>query len=271
MPKKKILIIEDDSSVKEILTRFLKNEGYAIFHASDGEDGFDQSLIHKPDLIITDIILPIKDGLALLVELNKNPETKDILKMVLTNVDDKEIVQKAFKNGAVSYCIKTRYKLKEIAEEIKKILFPQKKKLPPKGRNSKKNLVVMLNDDGFILGIFKRIFEEKGFLFEGRESIPLSGVAKELAALKPWVLVVDLVMCLDGIRVIKEARSNSELKNTPIVAVDNLYSQEEIEGAYRAGVDAYVSMSEYVPSCAVEEIIRVAEEKIKKNQEKRGK
>lgn len=74
-----ILIVEDDAQVREMLSETLQEEGYDILEAVDGVDGLEQCETHSPDLVITDIMMPRKEGLSLITELRrKRPETSVI-------------------------------------------------------------------------------------------------------------------------------------------------------------------------------------------------
>ena len=73
----KILIIEDDTDFREMLSELLHRKGYEVGQASNGEEGIREALEHAYDLIITDIIMPDKEGLETILELKKNiPQCK---------------------------------------------------------------------------------------------------------------------------------------------------------------------------------------------------
>ena len=62
----KILIVDDTEEIREILRLFIENLGHEVIEAVDGQDGFEKAKIHKPDLIITDAMMPKVDGFTLL-------------------------------------------------------------------------------------------------------------------------------------------------------------------------------------------------------------
>ena len=121
---KKILFIEDESALQRAVTRILDDEGYKTFSAMDGEIGI--ALAHKelPDLILLDLIIPKKDGFAVLSELKNDVATKDIPVVVLTNLEGSADIERALMLGATTYLVKTNYKLEEVVEKIKNILRP---------------------------------------------------------------------------------------------------------------------------------------------------
>jgi DNA-binding response OmpR family regulator len=125
MGKKKILIVEDESTLQKALTEFLEEEGFEVFSALDGEIGVALAKKEKPDLVLLDIILPKKDGYEVLEDLKGNEETKNIPVILLTNLESPEDIDRAFEKGASTYLVKSNYKLEEVVGKIKEILEMQ--------------------------------------------------------------------------------------------------------------------------------------------------
>ena len=102
---KKILIIEDDKLIKSILEFILKDEGYNVEYASDGLIGLEMINSIQPDLVITDIMLPYKSGLEIIMAVNiNNPKTPIIVISSLGNED--LTVTDALKLGATDILAK---------------------------------------------------------------------------------------------------------------------------------------------------------------------
>jgi len=121
MPKK-ILFIEDESSLQKTFSDILGPEGYEIISALDGEIGLRLAKTKNPDLILLDLILPKVHGFEVLKELKTNPKTKEIPVIVLTNLEEMGDVEKALELGATTYLVKVQYTLEEVVEKIKKII-----------------------------------------------------------------------------------------------------------------------------------------------------
>jgi len=119
---KKILFIEDESTLQKTFSDILKDEGYEVLNAFDGEEGLRLAQQELPDLILLDLILPKMHGFDVLKSLKENPETKDIPVIVLTNLEATTDIEKALELGATTYLIKANYSLKEILEKIKSAL-----------------------------------------------------------------------------------------------------------------------------------------------------
>jgi DNA-binding response OmpR family regulator len=97
-------------------------EGLKVFTAEDGEDGISQAKKKHPNIILLDTLLSKLDGFSVLENLKNDPKTKNIPVILLTNLGQKDEVEKGFKLGAVDYLIKAHFKPSEIITKIKKIL-----------------------------------------------------------------------------------------------------------------------------------------------------
>jgi len=119
---KNILFIEDEAVLQDAFGEFLKQKGYKITKALDGETGLRLAKSENPDLIILDLVLPNKEGFEVLRELKEDEKTKDIPVIVLTNLEGIKDIDRALSSGATTYLIKTQYNMEEIIEKIKKVL-----------------------------------------------------------------------------------------------------------------------------------------------------
>lgn len=119
---KKILFVEDESALQRAATQVLTEEGYKVFSALDGETALQYAKKERPDIILLDLVIPKKSGFEVLDELKKDPETKDIPVIILSNLESSEDIGKALERGATTYLVKTNYKLDEVVDKIKSIL-----------------------------------------------------------------------------------------------------------------------------------------------------
>jgi len=119
---KTILLVEDDPFVVDIYTKKLKNAGFLIKTAQDGEEALKKIMEKKPDLLVLDIVLPNIDGWELLDKIKRNEKLRDLKVVVLSNLDQKIDVEKGLEFGIVRYFIKAHYTPSQVVREIKKIL-----------------------------------------------------------------------------------------------------------------------------------------------------
>jgi len=119
---KKILIIEDDKFLRELIAQKLIKEGYEVSEAVDGEEGLKKLKEEKPDLVLLDLILPGIDGFEVLARTREESTLSSIPVIILSNLGQKEDVEKGLKMGAVDYLIKAHFTPGEIIEKIKAAL-----------------------------------------------------------------------------------------------------------------------------------------------------
>lgn len=119
----KILLVEDDPFLIDIYSTKFKEDGFAVKVAKNGGEFFKElENNEKPDLILLDIVLPGVDGWEILRKV-KNDDLVDGMKIViLSNLGQREEVEKGIDLGAAKYLIKSHYTPTEVVEEVKKIL-----------------------------------------------------------------------------------------------------------------------------------------------------
>lgn len=120
--KNKILIIEDDSYISDMYRIKLESEGFDVIVASDGQKGVECLNQQKPDLILLDVVMPKMDGFSVLQNIKEDPEVQDIPIIMLTNLGQKDSVEKGLKLGAVDYIIKAHFTPLEVVEKVKNFL-----------------------------------------------------------------------------------------------------------------------------------------------------
>lgn len=121
----KILVVDDDTFVRDLYRRIFTYEGYEVDVAADGAEGLAKTRSFKPDLLLLDIMMPDKDGLEVTRELKADRETKDITIVMLTNQAQDDSIKEAFKLGAAGYLLKTELNPEQIRLEVKNFLTPE--------------------------------------------------------------------------------------------------------------------------------------------------
>ncbi len=100
----------------------LELDGFEVIDATDGEKGLRQAKKEQPDLILLDLILPKKDGIAVLEELKQDPSTSSVPVIILSNIGQKEQIDRCFALGAADYMIKAHFIPSEVINKIKQTL-----------------------------------------------------------------------------------------------------------------------------------------------------
>lgn len=121
MAKAKILIVEDDASLAEVLDYNLKQEGYQTQLARDGQQGLREIRLHCPDLVVLDLMLPMIDGLEICRILRANPVTQNLLILMLTARSEETDQLVGFSVGADDYVTKP-FSIKVLLQRINALL-----------------------------------------------------------------------------------------------------------------------------------------------------
>lgn len=124
--KKKILVIDDDKNLVEMLKIRLESEGFKVVSACDGEEGLEKTLKEKPNLIILDIMLPGISGYEVCQKLKDDNKTWDIPVMMLTAKGDLESRFTGLFTGAIEYMSKP-YESRVLLRNIRQLLSMDKK------------------------------------------------------------------------------------------------------------------------------------------------
>jgi two-component system phosphate regulon response regulator PhoB len=118
MPKPKVLIIEDDRSLAEVLSYNFKAAGYDVLAATDGQDGLLQAQLKSPDVVLLDLMLPVVDGLDVCRRLRADQSTREIVIVMLTAKAEETDELIGFSLGADDYVTKP-FSVKVLLERVK--------------------------------------------------------------------------------------------------------------------------------------------------------
>ena len=119
---KKILLVEDDNSLREIYGIRLTAEGYTIVSAGDGEAALATAAREKPDLIIADVMMPKISGFDMLDILRTTPETKDIKVIMMTALSSDDQRQRGESLGADRYLVKSQVGIEDVVNVVHEVL-----------------------------------------------------------------------------------------------------------------------------------------------------
>lgn len=123
MPNKKYIIIADDNEFFwKILQGELTQRGYDVVPVANGQEVIDKSRESKPDLVLLDIIMPVKDGFETIAEIKKDPHLKDIKIVIFSNLGQKEDIEKAKEMGASGYIVKKDFSIKDLIDKVENFL-----------------------------------------------------------------------------------------------------------------------------------------------------
>jgi len=118
--KKKILIVEDDKLLLELLCDRMKKEGFQLYKAKEGASALKKALKNRPDLILLDIMMPGMDGLTMLNKLRRNKKWGSKVPVVLlSNFSDPHKLAQAKEYKASDYLLKAESKMADIIRKVR--------------------------------------------------------------------------------------------------------------------------------------------------------
>lgn len=120
--KIKILLVEDDPFLLNMYATKFEIEDFQVVVAEDGDKGYKAAVKELPDIILLDVMLPKMNGFEVLEKIKSDKTVKDIPVILLTNLSQKNEIDRAMNLGAVDYLIKAHFMPSEVVDKIKKIL-----------------------------------------------------------------------------------------------------------------------------------------------------
>lgn len=118
----KILLIEDEKFLRNVLERKLRDEGFEVVTAIDGNEALQKIISERPDMILLDIILPRKNGFLILEEIKKDPEFNKLPIFIISNLAQEEDINKALNLGATEYFVKAKFSVEDLINKIKEYI-----------------------------------------------------------------------------------------------------------------------------------------------------
>jgi len=122
MKKQKLLIVEDDDVLREVLVEKMRQSGYEVDEAENGEIGLMKIKENSPDLVLLDILMPIKNGMQVLEEMSESDTLSKIPVIIISNSGQPVEVEKATALGARDFLIKAVFDPAEVLEKVVGIL-----------------------------------------------------------------------------------------------------------------------------------------------------
>jgi PAS domain S-box-containing protein len=226
-PAGTVLAIDDDPHARDLVSRFLTKEGYAVRTASDGVAGLEMARAIVPDVILLDITMPKKDGWSVLAELKEDPVLSGVPVVMISSLDEKRL---GYALGATDYLVKPVEwdKLKGVMDHFRE---------PPGG------LVLAIDDDEDTLGRYGTMLRKLGFEFvsavNGRVGL------ERLEERRPDLILLDLNMpVMDGFDFLAELRAKPDFADTPVVVLSSMDLTPEERKTLNAAADQVLSKTE---------------------------
>ena len=260
--KLKILLIEDEEALVEVLSTKLDKEGYEIKVGYDGEEGYNMIADFQPDMILLDIVMPRMDGYDVLEKMKKNNITIPVI--IISNSGQPVEIEKTRQLGAIDHLVKTQFNPTDVITMIQKYINDVKNKKEntngeqeggvaeskpeitlPKLEDPNANKlginVLLVEDDSFLRDISSRKLTKEGFtVFEAVDGEQAVIGASQV---KPDIILLDIILPIyDGFQILEKIRANPdpEVNKVPIIMLSNLGQDNDIKRAMDMGANDYL-------------------------------
>ena len=121
--KKKVLLVEDDPFLSNLLKVRLQKENVDVFLARDGEEALKRIEEDRPSLVLLDLILPKKSGFEILEKISTDPQLKDMPVIILSNLGQTSDIQRGKELGAIEYYVKAKISIDDLVGKVKTFLI----------------------------------------------------------------------------------------------------------------------------------------------------
>ncbi len=247
----RVLIIDDDPVVRDLMHRFLVKEGFNAEVATGGQQGIEMAKKLQPDLITLDVIMPDMDGWAVLSALKEHEETADIPVVMLTMIDDK---QRGYTLGATDYLSKPidRDRLLRIV-----------RRLYGRDETDQNAPVLVVEDNEPTREMLRRNLQKEGWQVLEAENgrIALEIVQEQTPAL----VLLDLMMPeMDGFEFVTEFRKIEHLKHIPIIVVTAKELTDEDQMHLSGYVERIIQKASYSRDALLGEVRKLAQAQVGK-------
>ncbi len=218
-PLGRILVIDDDPSVGDLVRRFLGKEGFQVVTAAGGEEGLRLAAEMRPDIITLDALMPGMDGWTVLSQLKADTELAAVPVIMLTMLDDKSL---GFSLGASDFLTKP------IRRDVL-LATVQRYCARPSDR------VLLVEDDELTRDLIRRLLESEGF--QVVEAVNGRVALDEVAKQEPNLILLDLLMPeMDGLEFLAEFGRQQRWRSIPVVVV----TAKELGAVERGRLNGYV-------------------------------
>jgi CheY-like chemotaxis protein len=225
----KVLVVDDDPQVLDMLARFLTRDGFEVITCAEGADALRLAREHRPGVITLDVLMKGMDGWQVLGDLKSDPLTNHIPVVMLTIADDKK---KAITLGASDFLAKpvNPGKLAAVLDKFRS--------------QSGEKSVLVVDDEEMNRDLLRRMIERFGWSVM-EASNGLEALAS-LAESRPVLIMLDLMMPkMDGFEFIQKMRATKEWQDIPVIVLTAMHLTSEQRSELEAGAQKILSKSAF--------------------------
>ncbi len=258
--KLKILIIEDEKILGDLLFQKLSEEGYIVFWETDGEAGIHKMSETLPDMVLLDMVMPKKDGYQVLEEMQKDISLQDIPVIVISNSGQPIEIKKILEFGVKDYIIKAQFSPEEVLKKIRKYLKQEDAVEASVNKDYSNVTLLVVEDDTFLNSLMV-----KRLLKEGYDVLSATDGAQALKTLGtkiPDLIILDLVMPrMNGLETLKKIKADPKYNSVSVIILSNLGQKHEIEESKNLGAEDFLVKANFTPKEITERINAILKKK----------
>ncbi|HUO56258.1 MAG TPA: response regulator [Candidatus Paceibacterota bacterium] len=251
--KEKILLIEDDAFLGDVLRRRLEVEGYSVSLARDGLEGWNMISVFRPDLILLDIVLPSMNGYEILEARAKDEFARSVPVIVISNSGQPVEINRILSLGVVDYLVKSHLEPEEVLSRVRAVFNGKDAGTAQTATRLAGRKILWVEDDAFLKDLMEAKFKREGCI-----SLHAPDGAKALEILKtevPDIIMIDLVLPdISGFELMSMIKKDERVKSVPLIVLSNLGQQSEIERTKQLGAIKHLVKAEREPDEIMQEI-----------------
>ena len=273
--KKRIIIVEDDKVLRDVLAEKLQGSGYIVDTAQDGVVAIEKIHAIKPDCVLLDILMPRKSGIEVLEDLHADENLRNIPVIIISNSGQPVEIQRAQELGAREFLIKAVFDPNEVLEKVRRVLAGAA--MAPQGewgvrtqnvtasgatehtvvnnptvaqaaagvdavtapKTEDKIFILVIEDDKFLRELLVRKLTGEGF--DVKNAVDAEAAFAILAERKPKVILCDLILPgVDGFEILRRIKADSKIADVPVVILSNLGQKEDLDKAMALGAKDFM-------------------------------
>ncbi len=243
-----VLVIDDDEAARDLLSQYLRKEGFGVVTASSGEEGLHIARTLRPVAITTDVMMPGMDGWDVLTAIKDDPDLADTPVVVMTIGGG---AHRAYALGAAEFMTKpiNRHRLASVLARF----------CPEPGGCS----ILIVEDDEAMRELLRRSLESHGYVVH--QAVNGRHALQQLVAATPAVILMDLMMPeMNGFELLEELRKHEEWRELPVVVMTSKDLTSEDRGRLHGSVETILQKSTYNREDLLREVSRLVTAHVRK-------
>ena len=270
--KKRIIVVEDDAVLRDVLSEKLEKSGYVVDRAEDGVVAMEKIRRAKPDCVLLDILMPRMGGIEVLEELHADPNFKSIPVIIISNSGQPVEIKRAQELGAREFLIKAVFDPNEVLEKVRRVLAEDGNVLQGELEVRTQNIaglgaveapgiekatasistagtqvdgsgakifVLVVEDDKFLRELLVHKLVSEGFDVEN--AIDAEAAFTILGKRTPNIILLDLILPgIDGFEILKRIKAEPKTARVPVIILSNLGQKEDLDKAMALGAKDFM-------------------------------